>query len=162
MMIIKKIFLTVYSEKKWLEKMAGEGYALKRHKGISYEFEKSETPVFYRYIFLKNGRKSFLELDHKTRDPKCEFIYGNGFVALFSRKDAHPELMTKQELKLNYLKHRQARHTAALCYVMGCCIFALATRVLSPLCVVSALFAVLGVLYMIDARKIDKMINEDL
>lgn len=161
-MEIKKIFLTTYAEKKWLEEKAKKGYALKKHYGITYVFEKSDSPVFYRYIFLKKGRKSFLELDHQNRDPKCRLIYGNGFVALFSRADTYPELLTKQELKLNYLKHRQSRQTAALCYIMGCCIFALATRVLSPLCMMSVLFAVLGVLYVIDARKTDKMIKEEL
>ncbi len=161
-MEIKKIFLTTYAEKKWLEEQAKNGYALKKHHGITYVFEKSDSPVFYRYIFLKKGRKSFLELDYKNRDPKCEFIYGNGFVALFSRKDAYPGILSGNDLKLNYLKHRQSRQTAALCYIMGCCIFALATRVLSPLCIVSVLFAVLGVLYVIDARKTDKMIKEEL
>ncbi len=161
-MIIKKLFLTIYSEKKWLEKMASEGYVLKKHRGITYEFEKSDKGVFYRYIFLKNGRKSFLELDYKTRDPKCRLIYGNGYVALFSRKDAHPELLTKQELKLNYLKHRQGRQTTAICYIAVCCMFVLATRILSPLCVLSAVFAALAVLYVFDARNTDKMIKEEL
>ncbi len=161
-MTIKKIFLSVYDEKKWLDKMMGEGYVLSRRQGLDYIFEKSETPVFYRYIFLKNGRKSFLALDHKNRDPKCRLIYGNGFVALFCRKDAYPELLTKQELKFNYLKHRQGRQTAAICYIAACCAFIMGARTLSPLWLASAAFAVLGVLYMLDIKKIDKLIKEEL
>lgn len=142
--------------------MAREGYILKKHRGISYELEKSEKGVFYRYIFLKKGRKTFLELDHKNRDPKCRLIYGNGYVALFSRTDAYPELLTKSELKLNYLKHRQGRQTYAIYYIALCCAFVLLARTLSPLWVVSVLFAALSVLYMYDVKKTDKMIKEEL
>ena len=111
---------------------------------------------------MKNGRKSFLALDHKNRDPKCRLIYGNGFVALFSRPDTHPELLTKQELKLNYLKRRQSKQTLGICYIAICCAFIALARTLTPLWVVSAMFAFLSAIYMYDARKTDKMIKEEL
>lgn len=159
-MEIKKIFLNVYSEKKWLEQMGKKGYVLKRHKGVSYLFEKSENKVFYRYIFLKNGRKSFIELDHKSRDPKCRFIYGNGFVALFCRDDDYPSLLPDADLKMNYLKHRQGRQTAALCYIASCCAFIMGGRAMPFFFALSAVFAALAVVYFVDVKKIDKMIEE--
>ena len=161
-MEIKKIFLTIYDEKVFLEKMAKDGYVLTKHKGVSYFFEKTEKNVFYRYIFLRNGRKSFLELDYKNRDPKCKFIYGNGFVALFSREDGCPELMSKSELKMNYLKRRQSRQTMGICYIAICCAFIALARTLAPLWAVSALYLFLSAMYMYDAKKTDKMIKEEL
>ena len=154
-MKIKKIFLTVYDEKKWLEQKAEEGYILKRRKGVTYELEKTDGKVFYRYIFLKKGRKSFLELDHKNRDPKCRFIYGNGFVALFCREDGYPELMSGNELKQNYIKHRQTRQTLCICCAAACCTSALRYRF-----ILAALFGVLAVYYWLDVKKLDKMTEE--
>ncbi len=162
MMTIKKIFLSVFSEKAWLEQMAKDGYVLKKHCGISYMFEKTEKNVFYRYIFLKNGRKTFLELDYKNRDPKCNFIYGNGMYALFSREDTFPEIMPNDELKLNYVRYRQRRQTSALCYIAAACAFAMAARTFSPLCVLSVATAMLGIMFMIDVKKTDKVIKEEL
>ena len=159
-MEIKKIFLTIYNEKIFLEKMAKDGYVLTKHKGTSYFFEKTEKNVFYRYIFLKNGRKSFLELDYKNRDPNCRLIYGNGFVALFSREDDYPELMSKSELKMNYLKHRQSKFTSAICYVAATCCFVLGARSFRFNWVVAALFALLSVLYVYDVKKTDKLTEE--
>jgi len=156
-MIIKKLFLTIYAEKKWLEEQAKLGYALKRHTGISYEFEQTDKSVFYRYIFLKNGRKSFLELDYKRRDPNCSFIYGNGIVALFKREEAYPEVLSVDELKKNYLKHRQSRHIFRLVAILFLCSSIMRLRV-----VMIVLWAVLFAYYMLDVNHLDKLIKEEL
>lgn len=161
-MIIKKLFLTTYSEKVWLENMARKGYVLTRHRGISYQFEKSDNNVFYRYIFLKNGRKSFVELDYKNRDPKCRFVYGNSYFALFLKEGDRPALLSNQELKLNYLRYRQGRYTAAICYVAACCAFIVSAKTFLPMLLIAGIFAVLAALYMLDVKHIDKMIKEEI
>ena len=159
-MRITKIFLTVYSEKKWLEKQAESGYELIKRDGFTYIFEKTEKQVCYGYVFLKNGKKSFQALDYKKKDGKAVAVYGNGYVALFKRYDTKPEILTRDELKLNYLRHRQSRFTGALCILVSALCFGALSRVFMGFLMFALLSIVSGMIYFADVRGVDKMIKE--
>lgn len=157
-MKITKIFLTTYAEKKWLESQ--HGFELTKREGFGYTLEKTDEDVFYRYVFLKNGRKSFLELDYKSKDKNAQAIYGNGFVALFKKYGEKPSILPTEQLKLNYLRHRQRRITTAICLLAAALCAAAVGRILAPLWLLSALFIAVSVVYLIDARATEKMIKE--
>lgn len=159
-MRITKIFLTVYAEKKWLESQAKIGYELTKRDGFTYIFEKTDRQVCYSYVFLKNGRKSFQALDYKNKDKKACAIYGNGYVALFKRYDEKPEILGRDELKLNFLRHRQSRFTSALCIMVAALCFGALSRVFMGFLVFAFLCIVSGAIYFADVRGTDKMIKE--
>ncbi len=154
-----KVFLTVNSEKKWLEKMAERGYALKKRAGFCYIFEKKNN-VKYQYVFLKNGRKSFLQLDYKKRDSDCRFIYGNSNVALFCKDGQSPSVLTESEIKINYLRRKQKCTTTYLCLIMiGCSLSALA-RIITPMWIIAGLCLAAAFVYIFETRGIDKMVKK--
>lgn len=160
-MKVTKIFLTVYGEKKFLKKKAAEGYELIKRVGFSYIFEKTKKDVFYSYVFLKNGRKSFVALDYKKKDSEATAVYGNGFVALFKRYEQKPSVMPYEQLKLNYLNYRQRRTSAYLCLLMcGVCTSVLAKRVFAPLYIFSVLFLLLSFVCIYDTKTVEKLIKE--
>lgn len=159
-MRITKIFLTVYSEKKWLESQAQKGYELKKRDGFTYIFEKTDKKVCYGYVFLKNGRKSFVALDYKSKDKNATAVYGNGFVALFKKYDEKPEILSRDELKLNHLRHRQSRFTAALCIMVAALCFGALSRVFVGFLAFAVLSIVSGAIYFADVRGTDKLIKE--
>ena len=159
-MKITKIFFSVNGEKKWLEAQAQKGYELVKRDGFGYVFEKTDKKVCYSYVFLKNGRKSFLALDYKNKDKKAKAVYGNGYVALFKRYDQKPEILGDDGQKLNYLRHRQSRFTAALCMMAAALCFGALSRVFMGFLVFAALLILSGVIYFADVRGTDKMIKE--
>ncbi len=159
-MKITKIFFSINSEKKWLESQAEKGYELVKREGFSYIFEKTEKRVCYSYVFLKNGRKSFLALDYKNKDKKAKAVYGNGYVALFKRYDEKPEILDRDSLKLNYLRHRQSRFTGGLCIMVAALCFGALSRMFMGFLVFAALSIISGVIYFADVRGTDKMIKE--
>ena len=159
-MRITKIFLTVYSEKKWLEKQAESGYELIKRDGFTYIFEKTDKKVCYGYVFLKNGKKSFQALDYKKKDGKAVAVYGNGYVALFYRLGEEPCILPRDKLRSNYLMHKQRRTTGYLCYFMASLIVAMVARYLWPLWLLCAVFLSSGFCYLADVRATDKMIKE--
>ena len=122
-------FLTTYGEKKMLEAQAQNGYELIKREGFSYIFEKTDKKVCYSYVFLKNGKKSFMALDYKNKDKNAKAVYGNGYVALFKRYDQKPEILSRDEQKKNILRHRQSRFTSALCIMVAALCFGAMSRI---------------------------------
>lgn len=159
-MKVNKIFITTYSEKKWLDKMADDGYELIKHQGILYEFEKTDKRIFYQHIFLKKGRKSYLELDYKKKDKDAKAIYGNGFVALFRRYKESPKILSSDELRLNYLKHKQKRTTSYLCFFMSSLCCAMVARYLWPVWIATVFCLIMGFVYLADTMGVDKLIKD--
>lgn len=160
-MKVTKIFLTVYGEKKFLEKKAAEGYELVKRVGFSYIFEKTGKDVHYGYVFLKKGRKSFIALDYKKKDGDAKAVYGNGYVALFKKYNEKPSVLPYEQRKVNYLEYRQKRMTGSLCLIMGgCCASVLARRIFAPLYILAALCLLLSFVYIYDTKTVDKLIKE--
>ena len=153
-----KIFLTAALEKKWLDQMSQNGFELLSRKGFSYEFKKSSRQTFYQYVFLKHGKKSFLQLDYKKRDPKAKLVYGGSEFALFKRKGECPQVLAGNNLKINYLTYIQGQKMRALSILVLGLTSALAARIVPLFWAAFVCCAVAYALHTINAAQVKKML----
>ena len=146
MTVKHRIFLSFADEKRWLENMNRDGYELMSVSPFTYTFEKTDTAVFYEYIPLSRGRKSFKSLDYKKKDRDMRAVYANSEMALFKKpldKDM-PKLMSVSEKLLAFAKYRVSLSTYALVFLaVGAIFIMLGGRAGIPLMYAPAILFVL-------------------
>lgn len=164
-MTVKKFFRSFLKEKRWLEKMNGDGYELMSAAPFTYTFEKTGKQTAYEYVFLKKGRKSYIEFDYKSKDSDAKAVYANGYVALFKKpvkKGEFTLFKSFSDKRTNYMKRRSSLYIGAVAYVAGFAISVLLWQRLDalPLLFVGIAFAVLGINNYLLSMEIDKYINK--
>ena len=106
-------------------------------------------------------------MDKKTFYDKTLLItggtgsFGNAVLDRFLTTDIKEiRIFSRDELKLNYLRHRQSRFTGALCIFVSALCFGALSRMFMGFLAFSALSIVSGAIYFADVRGTDKMIKE--
>ena len=164
-MTVKKIFLSFVGEKRWLEKMNEEGYELMSAAPFTYTLEKTDERVTYEYVYLKKGKKSFDELDYKSRDRDARAVYANAETALFKKPVSKGEITIfsgDSERRLNLLKRRSAVYTESICLfaaVMLLCMLWSRTSAIVTL-LFAALSGALAIKSLLQALVIDKYMKK--
>lgn len=166
-MIKKKFFLFFDSEKKWLKKMNNEGYELVKAGPFTYQFEKTDVKLDYEYVFLKNGKKSYDNLDYKSKDPDAKAVYANAETALFKKPCDKGEFTIFQSLdekKKNYLAKRSSLYTESICFLGATFMFLMLFS--RQKMIIMLLFAIVTALLtlrsFVQSRLLDKCFREEM
>lgn len=156
-MKITKLFLNTAAQLRWLNSMSQNGYELTRRTLFCYHFEKSNTPTFYQYVFLKQGKKSFLELDYKAKDKNARLVFGNSELALFKCKGREPQILSDKDLRLNHLMYIQKKRMSAVMSLALAMCASLIARQQPVLWVVTLALIIASISYSLSANAIKKM-----
>lgn len=138
--------------------MSQDGFELMSRKGFTYEFGQTSKAIFYQYVFLKHGKKTFLQLNYKKLDPKAKLVYGGSEFALFKRNGQAPEVLDRSKLRINYLTYQQGQKMRAISTLVLTLTSVAAARIM-PIFWVAALWCgVACILHLISANAVKKML----
>ncbi len=164
-MIKKKFFLSFVNEKRWLEKMNGDGFELVKAAPFTYQLEKTDKKIIYEYVCFKHGKRDFDNFNYKLKDSGAKAVYLNGETALF-KKDAQKGEFTlfasADEKKLNYLRRRSSLYMTSLCFLAAsvCCLMLyrrLEASIMLAFCIACAL---LTLSYFVQSFLLDRYIKK--
>ena len=135
-MIRRKFFLSFIKELEWLRRKNRNGYELASRRMADYDIKKTNVPVSYEYVFLKNGKKSYKEFDYKSKDPSAIAVYANADMLLVKKPICDGALTlfsSASDKKQNAAQKRTALNMSALIFLGATLISTALARVIRPI-----------------------------